>query len=417
MSIGYACTTIGVPYTDLRSCILRNACEIKLNELIDCNINTLNNIIDYNIDNNIKLFRISSDIIPFGSSPANQLKWWELYKDKLRLLGKKIKDNNIRVSMHPGQYTILNSTSSDVIDRAIEDLIYHYRFLECLDTDNTSKIVIHIGGVYGDKQLSMDRFCNVFKDLDKSIKDRIIIENDDKFYNVKDVLNISDKLNIPVVYDNLHNAINPYDMTLNDSYWIEECSKTWKATDGMQKMHYSEQDTLRRLGSHARSINTDKFLAFYEIVKDRDIDIMLEVKDKNLSAVKCINLTSNYSINNLEKEWARYKYKILEKSHQDYLKIRQLLKDKSLYPAKELYSIIDNALKKDITINSSLNAINHVKGYFKSVANTKEIQYLDKLIGNYLENKVSLIAVKNHLLRLSYKYNIDYLIKSYYFYL
>ena len=75
MRIGYACLTIGVQETNLRSCLIKNASENNLLDIIEHNLNSLNNVIDYNIENNIKLFRISSDLIPFGSSKVNNIPW------------------------------------------------------------------------------------------------------------------------------------------------------------------------------------------------------------------------------------------------------------------------------------------------------------------------------------------------------
>ncbi len=113
MSIGYACLTIGVPDTNLKSCTAKSLTEEKLLEIISYNLKSLKNIIEYNIKNNIKLFRISSDLIPFGSSHLNQLSWWNIFSQEFAEIGRKIMDNDIRVSMHPGQYTVLNSPNDD----------------------------------------------------------------------------------------------------------------------------------------------------------------------------------------------------------------------------------------------------------------------------------------------------------------
>lgn len=91
MRIGYACKVIGVKGTDFKSCMLKNADSEKLTELIKHNISSLDNIIDYNIENDIKLFRISSDLIPFGSAEVNSIKWWEVFSDELGAIGGKIK--------------------------------------------------------------------------------------------------------------------------------------------------------------------------------------------------------------------------------------------------------------------------------------------------------------------------------------
>jgi UV DNA damage endonuclease len=297
MKIGYACLVVGVPHTNFRTCTLRYASEDKFHELIEHNLKVLDNIINYNIANNIHFFRITSSLIPFASSPINAIKWWEIYKDQFKSLGQKLKENNIRATMHPGQYTVLNSPKEDVYKKAIKELEYHNQVLNSLGTSRTSKMILHIGGVYNDKALAIERFIKNFLVLDKDIKSRLVIENDDKSYNIKDVLDISKIIGVPVVFDNLHNQINPSSSKENEVYWINKCKKTWKKTDGVQKIHYSEQDPLKHPGSHSQTINEVIFGEFVNKINRDDIDIMLEVKDKNISTVKCIQYLNRKYIN------------------------------------------------------------------------------------------------------------------------
>ncbi len=292
MRIGYACLAIGVTDTGIKSCIMKNASEAKLLELISHNLDSLENIIDYNIKNNIRLFRISSELIPFGSSTINSIPWWDLFRAEFLRIGQKIKDNGVRVSMHPGQYTVINSPNEEVVKRAIDDLHYHSKVLDSLDVGKEHKIILHIGGAYNDKKSSVIRFVTNFCNMPISIRDRIVLENDDKSYNICDVLEIGASINVPVVFDNLHNEMNPCDKEKNDAFWINECKKTWKEGDGIQKIHYSQQDPAKRPGSHSDSILLEKFMDFYRSLERDDIDIMLEVKDKNLSAVNCISRLS-----------------------------------------------------------------------------------------------------------------------------
>ena len=109
MRIGYACLAIAVPGSKMKNCTLKNADAERLLSLIEHNLNSLETLIDYNICNNIRLFRISSDLIPFGSSLATGLKWEKIYLEKLSTIGQKILCSEMRVSKHPGQYTVLNS--------------------------------------------------------------------------------------------------------------------------------------------------------------------------------------------------------------------------------------------------------------------------------------------------------------------
>lgn len=418
MSIGYACLTIGIQNTNLKSSIAKNINEEKLLDLISHNLNSLENIIDYNIENEINLFRISSDLIPFGSSPINTISWDNIFLSKFNEIGEKIKKSAMRVSMHPGQYTVLNSPNIDVVNRAVEDLNYHTKVLDSLGVGSEHKIVLHIGGVYDDKNQAMERFISNYSLLSNNVKERLVIENDDKSYNINEVLEIGKTLNIPVIFDNLHNQINPYDEEKSDKYWISKCKETWKEKDGYQKIHYSQQNSLKKLGSHSNTIRIKEFINFYESLDREDLDIMLEVKDKNLSAVKCINAVSkDNKIKRLEDEWARYKYTILENSPSNYLEIRKLLKDKDDYPFLRFYNLIEEAMEMEITLGNSLNALMHVWGYFKNKADEKEKKNFLKSIEDFKQEKISLSAIKKKLWKMAVKHNEVYLLNSYYFFI
>ena len=415
MRIGYACLTRGIPYTDIKRTVQKNATEARLRELISHNLASLDRMLDYNRDSGIHMLRISSDIIPFGSSPVNTLQWEEEFEEKLAALGRKLKAYDIRVSMHPGQYTVLNSPRIEVVDRAILDLEYHVRFLGALGTDATNKIILHVGGVYGDKQSAMDVFSENWKKLQDSIKSRLVIENDDRSYTIEDVLELGTKNGIPVVFDNLHHQVNGNGES--DLSWIEEASKTWKQKDGVQKIHYSQQDGNKNPGAHSGTIDVAEFLKYIEENSGIDFDIMLEVKDKNLSAAKAINALDTKNIIQLEKEWSRYKYNVLESSPRIYQEIRELLKNKPSYPLIEFYKLIDQALETAPTLGTSINALEHVWGYFKDIADDKERTWYAKTIDSASNDILSLSAAKKKLWSMVDKYDEKYLKNSYYFHL
>lgn len=418
MSIGYACLNIGTPNTNIRSVMQRNATPEKLTEVTEHNLAALERMIDYNHKNDIKLFRISSDLIPFGSSPVNTLAWPEIHKEAFDRIGSKIRKSGMRVSLHPGQYTVLNSPTEDVVERAITDLVYHDKILIALGTDQTNKIVLHVGGIYGDKKEALERFEQNFRRLPEAVRNRLIIENDDRLYNIEDVLTLAPRLHVPAVYDNLHHAINPPPSGGTDPYWIAEAKKTWKAADGNQKIHYSQQALDKRPGAHTDTINLETFLTFHEQLEDKQIDIMLEVKDKNLSAIKCQNATTeNKRMVLLEKEWCRYKYAILEKSPAVYQAIRTLLKDKEVYPVQEFYRLIDTAFAEEPHPGYVENAAAHVWGYFKKHATDTERKQYEKNLANYRNNNGTLATLKRQLFKIAQKYKVDYLLQSLYFYL
>ena len=415
MKIGYASLTKGIYKTNFKTTRLKNANEKNLLKVIEHNLDILDRIIDYNIRMGIYMFRISSNIIPFGSSPVNKIIWEKIFKEKFEIISKKIKENKIRVSMHPGQYTVLNSPREEVVVKAIEDLEYHNRFLDALKMDMTNKIILHIGGVYGDKEDAIRRFEKNYKILSKGIKSRLIIENDDKSYNIGDLLGIAIRNKIPLVYDNLHNELNPFDESKDDKYFIKLANKTWTIYDGVQKIHYSQSSNNKKIGSHSETINLEIFSDFLKGLPN--VDIMLEVKDKNISAIKVNNLINpKKSIKDLEEDWARYKYNILEHSPAIYEEIRKLLKDKKSYPVIEFYSLVDKSLSIEASEGNIINALSHVWGYFKNQASEGEKKKYESYIKYFKKGDYSIGAVKKLLLEMAVKYENKYLLESYYFY-
>ena len=420
--IGYACITLGEHDIAYRTCRQANATPDLLMQIIAHNLDALERAIDYNRRNGIRLFRISSDLIPFGSSPVNQLAWWELFAPQMARIGDKIVQSGMRVSMHPGQYTVLNSTRDSVVQNAIADLIYHNRVLDNLGVGPSHKIILHVGGVYGDKSQAIERFKSIWYSLDTSIRQRLVLENDDKSYTISDVLELGSALGIPVVYDNLHNRLMPSDTGKSDDYWINLCRPLWREQDGRQKIHYSQQNPMKNNGSHSESIQIDEFLAFVDDLTVPDLDIMLEVKDKNLSARKCILAVAEKPVmRELEVEWSRYKYTVLEHDPDDYAQIRRLLNDKMSSPVLEFYHLLEHAMAQPVTIGHAENAAMHVWGYFKYKANetekTQVMAAMDRLRMTDDQEQIlkSLQPLKNQLWKLTEKYTDRYLGESLYF--
>jgi len=341
------------------------------------------------------------------------VKWWEVFHDQLLDLGNKAKKSGMRLSMHPGQYTVLNSPDEMVVYKAIEDLRYHTRFLDALGLGSEHKIILHIGGTYGDKPAAIERFIKQYRLLDDNIRQRLVIENDDRQYRISDVLPIGLSEGIPVVFDNLHHEVNP-DHSLTMNQWITASAATWREKDGPQKMHYSQQDAGKRSGSHSPTINVDQFLDYYQALPSHEVDIMLEVKDKNLSAVKCINAIALPWITRLDEEWSRYKYLILEHSPKHYHAIRELLKDKKSYPVVEFYRLIGEAMMIAITPGTAVNAIQHIWGYVSAEAGEQQTMKYEQLLQKVYQG-ASTLAIKRLLWKLSIDQQHNYLTNQLYF--
>ena len=416
MKIGYACLVAGNQELSLKSCTMKYATPQKLREITEHNLNTLEQILEYNIRNSIYLFRISSDIIPFASKKEVEFSWQELFKEKLEWIGKIAKENQVRLSMHPGQYTVLNSPDPDVVERAVLDLAYHTEFLDLCQMGSECKIILHIGGAYGDKKTAKERFVENYHRLPENIKNRLVIENDDKIYHIEDVMDIALRTGIPVVFDVFHHEINPPDGNRTLLEWLRLVSETWKEKDGIPKIHYSQQLAKGKPGAHSETIQLSTFLDFHHMIQQNRVDIMLEVKDKNLPAVKCILATTEQgTMKKLEEEWGRYKYNVLEHSHQIYLEIRSLLKDKSAYPVTMFYSLLEQAMSTPVIDGQQRNALQHVWGYFKDQVTEQEKKKFVQMLEEFDRKMIDAGKVKRYLFRLLEKYPDLYLKNSYYF--
>lgn len=291
MKIGYPCINLSLNCRSSRTFRLKNYSIEKISQTIDTNLDCLKSILDFNLANNILFFRITSDLIPFASHPIMNFNWQEIFESKLVEIGNFIKKNKIRISMHPGQYTVLNSINNEVFEKSLKELIYHIEVLDLMNLNSDAKVMTHIGGAYNDKQASIARFIKRYNMLEDNIKTRYVIENDDKIYTIDDCIKINQKTGIPVILDTYHHECN------NPGYGIEKALKkiinTWNEKDGLPILHYSSEHPIKGKCRHADTINLAHFKKFLEKTKEYDFDVMIEIKDKEKSLIAAKDIIYN----------------------------------------------------------------------------------------------------------------------------
>lgn len=276
---------LSIGATTNRTCRLRNATPEKLRHLIRLNLEGLREVLRFNLQQGIYLYRISSQIIPFASHPVNRLPWWDEFAGLLAELGAFIARHSFRVSMHPGQFTVLNSPNPDVVEASVLELQWHVRLLESLRTDSSHKIVLHVGGAYGAREEAIDRFVRTVGALPGSWRRRLVLENDERVFTAEEVLEVSGRTGLPVVFDWLHHQANP-GSTGNAAELIRRCFDSWRAPDGLPKVHLSSQKPRGRPGQHADWVEPQDFLNLLEYAPERPFDCMLEAKGKELALLK-----------------------------------------------------------------------------------------------------------------------------------
>ena len=204
-----------------------NKCNIdKLDDVIKSNLLGLEEILKYNVKNNIHFYRMSSKIIPLATKDDVKFNYTTKYEK------------------------------------------YYNRI---------SKIGSNVLG----KNNSIKRFVNNFNKLPDYLKKCIVIENDDKVFNVSDTLKISDMINVPIVLDYHHYKCNKSDID------IKKIFNTWNIKP---KLHFSSPKSKKNFRSHSDYINSDDFIEFIEFIKkyNTDVDIMLEAKGKDDSLFRLV---------------------------------------------------------------------------------------------------------------------------------
>ncbi len=190
--------------------------------------------------------------------------------------------------MHPGQYTLLNSPRPEVVAAAHRDLAYHARVLDLLGLDRTAKIQVHIGGLYGDKRAALERFVREVERLDPAVRARLVVENDERLFNLDDCLAVSRETGLPVLLDVFHREVYPDGRTLPEA--LAAAAATWGPEDGPPMVDYSSPLPGGRPGSHAHTLDEAHFRRFLAESRPHDFDLMLEVKDKERSALRALEI-------------------------------------------------------------------------------------------------------------------------------
>ena len=187
-----------------RSCILKTL-ENKgidfLKEKIIKNLEDTKKLMLWNEKNGIKVFRLSSELFPHKSNPKAINYDFEFAKILLKEIGILSKKLNQRLTFHPGQFNVLGTPNNNTLKQTINDLNYHATVLDLMELNNNSVMVIHGGGLYNNKTETKKRWCNNYLKLQENIKNRLVLENCEKCFSIEDCLEISEIVNIPVVFD------------------------------------------------------------------------------------------------------------------------------------------------------------------------------------------------------------------------
>ena len=289
MKIGYPCVNEAMDCSSGNTFRLASYSDERVVAAVAANLACLRRMLEWNVAQGLLFFRIGSSIVPFGSHSINTFPWRSHFAAEFRSIGDYIKAQRLRVSFHPDQFVVLNSPSPDIVRRSLEELEYQGTMLDLMGLDSTAKLQIHVGGLYGDRELAISRFAQVYATLPAALRARVVVENDDRLFSLRDCLALHQLTGVPILFDNFHHECLNHGEPMPEA--LRLAAATWHPTrDGVPMMDYSSQALGERKGKHTTDLVDEQFAAFLDNLQGLDFDIMLEIKNKEASALRAVDI-------------------------------------------------------------------------------------------------------------------------------
>jgi UV DNA damage endonuclease len=246
-------------------------------------------ILKSNLENGIYFFRLSSNLFPWASEyEISSLKDFVEIKFALSTAGEFAKNHGMRITSHPGPFNKLCSDSETVVQNTLTDLRIHGEVFDLIDLPRTheSKINIHLGGAYGEKEVAISRFIKNFARLPESVRARLTVENDDKLslYSTKELVEaLTPHTGIPIVHDQHHHTFCDGGLTQEEA--MNLAASTWPK--GIRPIiHYSESLSEERGDPKIKPQAHSDYIMREIQTYGMDVDVMVEAKKKDLALLK-----------------------------------------------------------------------------------------------------------------------------------
>ena len=234
------------------------------------------------IKDGIKLFRLSSDLLPLSDKVPEHLWNNSVLKSKYKQFGDLCRSNNVRVTFHPGQFCVLNSDKDSVIENAITDLKMHAWIFDACEFDESPYYAINI---HAAKRDAFQKLITSIKTLPSNIKNRLTLENCETVASVKDLFNVFEMTGTPIVFDSHHHTFNNGDMSQQQAFDLS--CKTW--SNNIKPLQHlantepgSENGNFTEKRKHSNYIHYIPEPQLSKLISN-EVDVEIESKTKNLA--------------------------------------------------------------------------------------------------------------------------------------
>ena len=295
---GYACINMGFSNRPKSQRITTNRTMIKrtffekgigyASELALQNVRDLHKILEWNLENDIYFYRLSSDIVPWASEyEMEELPDYNLILAAAMKAGNFARDHGMRLTSHPGPFNKLASPKERVFQLTYKDLKVHGDLFDMIGLPRTpyAKLNIHVGAAYGDKPFALDNFCRNFERLPENVRSRLTVENDDKesLYSTLELYEgVYKRIGIPIVFDYHHHMLHPGGQTEQEA--LELALSTWG--DIKPVVHYAESRSVEHNNPKIKpQAHSDMIRNPFDDYGN-EFDVMIEAKHKELALLE-----------------------------------------------------------------------------------------------------------------------------------
>lgn len=269
--LGFFCSTSDGKLSTNHKFALKNLSRETVLKTVRRNLEDFEKLLELSKRMGLGIFRLGSNVVPFASHPAFETAWLDEVKPLLRDFAVVVKGYGIRITMHPGQFVVLNSSRPDVVQSSLRELRYHFWVLENLDVGAEGVVVVHVGGTYQDKASSIRKFLDVVH-TEPWLLERLAVENDERSYTVADLLVVSSE-GIPIVLDHYHHRLNP------SEFEPSQVISSWRGLT--PEFHLSSApEHPARFGEHGEWIKPGDFRDLVETFHGQSFDVIVEAKAK-----------------------------------------------------------------------------------------------------------------------------------------
>jgi UV DNA damage endonuclease len=195
---------------------------------------------DYIAEIDLRLFRLPSNLCPYATHPDHPEYAYELQREsaaaELAALRERRSELGVQFSFHPSQYVLLSSPRAELTATSVRELAWQCAALDDLGVDPSMRVLLHGGGVYGEREQTRERLIENVLALPPTVRKRFAFENDEYSWNVEELLPICEATQTPLIIDVHHHALNPGSLSWREA--IDRAMATWPAV-WTPKIHFS----------------------------------------------------------------------------------------------------------------------------------------------------------------------------------